>query len=252
MAIITMSSLSAQTRVIAHRGFWDTENSAQNSIAALEKADSIGCYGSEFDVWIAADDELVVNHDAHYKRKNMQSTSSSVLITLKLENGEQLPTLREYLQRGKQLDTQLILELKSHNDDARETLAVQKIVQMVKEMELDNRVEYISFSKHAIKEFIRQSPQGTPVYYLNGELSPAELKAMGCAGPDYHLSVFKRNPEWIQQCHDLGMKVNCWTVNKESDMKWLMERKVDFITTDNPLLLQNTLKQNGVVSDINK
>ena len=37
---------SAQTQVIAHRGFWKTEGSAQNSIAALLKADSIGCYGS--------------------------------------------------------------------------------------------------------------------------------------------------------------------------------------------------------------
>ena len=54
---------SAQTQVIAHRGFWKTEGSAQNSIAALLKADSIGCYGSEFDVWLAADDQLVVNHD---------------------------------------------------------------------------------------------------------------------------------------------------------------------------------------------
>lgn len=26
-----------QTKVIAHRGFWETENSAQNSIASLKK-----------------------------------------------------------------------------------------------------------------------------------------------------------------------------------------------------------------------
>ena len=38
------------TQVIAHRGFWKTDGSAQNSIAALVKADSINCYGSEFDV----------------------------------------------------------------------------------------------------------------------------------------------------------------------------------------------------------
>ena len=32
--------------VIAHRGFWTTDGSAQNSLAALVKADSIHCYGS--------------------------------------------------------------------------------------------------------------------------------------------------------------------------------------------------------------
>ena len=47
------------TQVIAHRGFWKTDGSAQNSIAALVKADSINCYGSEFDVWLTADNQLV-------------------------------------------------------------------------------------------------------------------------------------------------------------------------------------------------
>ncbi len=245
----TMAALlPAQTRVIAHRGFWDTDGSAQNSIAALEKADSIGCYGSEFDVWIAADNELVVNHDAHYKNQEIMNTPSTDLITLELKNGEKMPTLREYLLRGKELKTQLILELKPHKNDERETLAVRKIVEMVKELGLQSRVEYISFSKHAVKELILVAPQGTPVYYLDGDLSPVQLKEMGCSGPDYHLNVFKRNPEWIQQCHDLGMKVNCWTVNKEKDMEWLIERKVDFITTDKPTLLQNTLNKNGVTS----
>lgn len=67
---------SAQTQVIAHRGFWKTEGSAQNSIAALLKADSIGCYGSEFDVWLAADDQLVVNHDPTFKGKRMENSPS--------------------------------------------------------------------------------------------------------------------------------------------------------------------------------
>lgn len=44
------------TQIIAHRGFWKTNGSAQNSIAALMKADSVGCYGSEFDVWLTDDD----------------------------------------------------------------------------------------------------------------------------------------------------------------------------------------------------
>ena len=56
LAIMFMiANTSAQTRVIAHRGFWKTQGSAQNSITSLLKADSIGCYGSEFDVWLTKD-----------------------------------------------------------------------------------------------------------------------------------------------------------------------------------------------------
>ena len=108
--------------------------------------------------------------------------------------------------------------------------------------DLENRVEYISFSKHATKEFIRLAPKGTPVYYLSGDATPQELKSWGCAGPDYHFSVFQKNPEWIEQCHKLGMKVNAWTVNDAKNMQWLIEHKVDFITTNEPVLLQQELK----------
>ena len=47
--------IQAQTQVIAHRGFWKTEGSAQNSIAALEKAAEENLYGSEFDVQVRAE-----------------------------------------------------------------------------------------------------------------------------------------------------------------------------------------------------
>lgn len=233
---------TAQTQVIAHRGFWKTHASAQNSIAALQKADSLGCYGSEFDVWLAADDQLVVNHDPLYKGKRMEKSPSTALTVLKLDNGENLPTLAKYLQAAKPLHTRLILELKEHNKPERETKAVEKIVALVNKYGLENRMEYISFSLHATKEFIRLAPAGTPVFYLNGDLSPQELKEIKCTGPDYHYSVFRRHPEWIRQSHDLGMKVNAWTVNKTNDMKWLIDRKIDFITTNEPIILKKLLK----------
>lgn len=234
-----------QTQVIAHRGYWKPQGAAQNSIAALQKADSLGCYGSEFDVWLAADDQVVVNHDPTYKGKRMEKSPSTALTVLKLDNGESLPTLAKYLQAAKPLRTRLILELKEHSKPERETKAVEKIVALVKDYGLEDRMEYISFSRHATKEFIRLAPAGTPVFYLNGDLSPRELKAMGCAGPDYHYSVFRRHPEWIRQSHKLGMKANAWTVNKADDMKWLIDRKIDFITTNEPLLLRKLLSKEG-------
>ena len=51
---------------------------------------------------------------------------------------------------------------------------------MVKKLGLNDRMEYITFSLHATKEFIRLTPAGTPVFYLDGKLPPKELKEMGC------------------------------------------------------------------------
>ena len=136
------------TQVIAHRGFWKTDGSAQNSIAALVKADSINCYGSEFDVWLTADNQLVVNHDSTFKGVNMQKSTAQQCTAVILDNGEQLPTLRQYLEKAGQLKTRLILELKSHKTPEQETRAVESIVKMVKDMGLENRMEYIAFSRH--------------------------------------------------------------------------------------------------------
>ena len=50
-----MVAAKDNTKVIAHRGYWKTEGSAQNSIRSLERASEIGAYGSEFDVHLTAD-----------------------------------------------------------------------------------------------------------------------------------------------------------------------------------------------------
>lgn len=155
-----------------------------------------------------------------------------------------MPTLRQYVLKSRELSTRLIVELKPHRSPEQETRAVQGIVRMIHDYDLEDRVEYISFSLHAVKEFIRLAPAGTPVYYLNGDLEPQALKDLGCAGADYELSVFRQHPEWIAECHALGMKVNAWTVNNAQDMEWLIAHNVDYITTNDPLLLQQILQKN--------
>ena len=65
--ILTLSFTAVQakepaTKVIAHRGYWNTEGSAQNSVAALKKAAEIGVYGSEFDVHVPSDGIPLLNH----------------------------------------------------------------------------------------------------------------------------------------------------------------------------------------------
>jgi glycerophosphoryl diester phosphodiesterase len=42
------------------------------------------------------------------------------------------------------------------------------------------------------------------------------------------------------------MSINTWTVNKEEDIRKMVELGVDQITTDNPLLVRQVLHQMGV------
>jgi glycerophosphoryl diester phosphodiesterase len=53
--------------------------------------------------------------------------------------------------------------------------------------------------------------------------------------------VFKNKPEWVKESHDLGLKVNVWTVNTPEDIQQMIDLNVDFITTDEPLLVKEVL-----------
>jgi len=240
--VISMGAMASTPGVIAHRGYWKTDGSAQNSIRSLVKADSIGCYGSEFDVWMTADGAIVVNHDATINGVHIQEATAAQVMPQGLKNGETIPTLQNYLDTAKELAPRIILEMKEHADKKREEQVVKDIVALVAARGLENRTEYITFSKEGMLNFIKYAPKGTPVYYLNGEMTPAELKAVGAAGLDYSLDAMRKHPEWFKQAHDLGLKVNVWTVNKADDMKWCIDRGADFITTNEPELLQSLLK----------
>jgi len=229
-------------KVVAHRGYWQTEGSAQNSIRAIAKADSIGCYASEFDVWMTADSVLVVNHDATINGHRIETTDSKTILAQRLSNGENVPTLEEYLKVAAGLKIRIVCELKTHDSRATEQKAVKEIVGMVNKYGLDDRTDYIAFSSDAFKALIKTAPKGCGVYYLEGDYVPAQIKAMGGAGIDYSLRTMKKHPEWIAEAHALGLLVNIWTVNSEADMRWCIDHGADFITTNAPELLQSLLK----------
>ena len=233
--------MQAQTQVIAHRGFWKTEGSAQNSIAALEKAAEEKLYGSEFDVQVTLDGKLIVNHDAKFQGFVIAETPYKQLKKIRLNNGEKLPNLKKYLKKGKKLDIQLILEIKSHKSKEVEDKMAADIVKMVKKMGLEKQVEYIAFSLNVCEQLAKLTPE-SEIAYLNGDIAPAELKKKGINGIDYHYNVIEKHPEWVKEAHDLGMKVNVWTVNNEDMMKKLIDRKVDYITTDQPLEAKKLLE----------
>ena len=235
--LVATVALSAQTKVIAHRGYWDTEGSAQNSLTALRRAAQVGCWGSEFDVWLTSDGELVVFHDKklgkEYKHPIAEMTAEEVTAH-RLPNGESVPTLAEYLTEAlKYPDLHLVFELKPHPTSSQEKEAVAKGVQMVEDMGLADRTDYISFSLGACREFHRVAPEAK-VFYLNGNLSPEELKAEGFAGPDYHYGIFELHPSWIGESHSLGLETNVWTVNSDSLLRRYIKKGIGYITTNRP------------------
>lgn len=237
-----------EAQVIAHRGHWKPSGSAQNSVASLVKAQELDIYGSEFDVWITTDDVVVLNHDPTIGGIRIETSTFDDLKNIRLSNGEKIPTLTDYLVQGKKdPTTKLILEIKTHsasqggvNNNDRVAKAV---VDMVKEANMIDQVEYIAFSLDVCKELLRLQPNAL-VAYLNGNIAPKGLYDMGIIGIDYNISVIRNNLGWISEAHDLGMTVNVWTVNSENDLQEMIDLGVDFITTDEPVLAKQLIERN--------
>ena len=237
----SMVNLNAQTQIIAHRGYWKTDDNAQNSIKSLQKAAEIKAYGSEMDVHLTVDDVLIVFHDDVLNGKRIDESTFDELSLHVLNNGEKIPTLKDYLIEGKKYpDLKLIVELKPHQTHETEDRLVEKTLALIEKLNLDDQVEYISFSQNICTQLKSLQPRAL-VSYLNGDLSPKQVKARKWDGIDYHYKIFQKNLSWIKEAHALGLMTNTWTVNKAEDMQWLINQHIQFISTDEPEALKELL-----------
>ena len=235
----------ANNTVVAHRGAWKKNNFPQNSIASLLNSINLKCAGSEFDVRMTADDSLVINHDAAYHQLVIEKNNYTDLIAFKLSNGEKIPTLREYILAGtlSNTSTRLVCEIKPSEISKERGKAVAiKVVAMFQQLKAEGVVVYISFDYEILKKIIEIDPTAKTQYLL-GDKSPQQLKEDGVSGADYQLTVFQKHPEWIVSAKQLHIVLNAWTINEASDMDWVLDKKFDFITTNEPELLFQKIKQ---------
>lgn len=233
-ACLMTLAAAAQTKIVAHRGYWDCAGSAQNSITSLKLADKIGCYGSEFDVHLTKDGVIVVHHDQNVGKIDIQTSTYKALKKERLKNGEKIPTLEQYLDAGKDLSCKLVLEIKKQKVQSHEDSLVRQCVDMVKSKGLTDRMVWISFSGKAC-ELLHQLLPDAHIQYLLGDWDPKTIKAKGLSGIDYEQKVMALHPEWIKECHDLGLVVNVWTVNDLNTINQFIKAGVDFITTNAPV-----------------
>jgi glycerophosphoryl diester phosphodiesterase len=86
---------------------------------------------------------------------------------------------------------------------------------------------------------------------LGSDTDPAQLRAEGWTGIDYHFGVLMPetpvellnengidapHPEWVAGAHEQGMSVNVWTVDDAGIGARMNSLGVDLMTTNEPLL----------------
>ena len=258
LAVATAFAVSAQYKapqIVANGGYHKAPSSgAKNTMSALKAAQKLKVYGSECDVNLTKDGEvLVVQSGWHPGSKakpkaDVQRSTLEKMLNIPYANGEYISTLEDFLKRAKKKPTtKLVLDLKNQASIQRETELVENVIAIVEQMGMQNNVEYLAAHPWTCFELVKKAPQGSQIAYLGNSNSdcyePAYVKAMGCTSIDYNFRVLKKKKHWIKQAHKLGLVVNAWTVNKEEDIRWCIQNGVDVITTDEPVLVKKIVKE---------
>ncbi len=241
-----------QVAIVAHRGYWTSPEggNAHNSIASLKACQDGDFWGSEFDVNMTRDGELLVYHDSAVDGMKFIEHDAADFAGIRLVNGEKIPTLDEYLtQFGKDRSCRLVFELKWHPGLDNEIKAVNLSIEKLKAHGLydPKQVIFISFDLQQCILFAQKCP-GFTVQYLGGEKERNAdfLAPLGINGVDTNYGVFHSDPTWYTRARNHKMSVNCWTVDSEAEMRTMVEMGVDYITTNYPEKCRAVLEEMGI------
>lgn len=241
--------------IIAHRGF--SEIAPENTVAAFQLGWDKGTDACELDLYMTADNEIAILHDADTKRTTgiAKKVKESTLAELQQMDagawkdpkykGERIPSLAQALATlpvGKQ---RFFLEIK---DSARVVPVLARQLESWKPRAAQLCI--IAFDRQVAQDSKKAMPW-MPVYRLSSEVTkdkkPVDLaklirdtKADGLDGLDLGLK-WNWTPALVEQVRSAGLKLYAWTLNKPADVSRLAALGIDGITTDDPVMVRESL-----------
>ena len=249
---------SSAVEIIAHRGF--SAVAPENTLAAFRLAWEKGADACENDIYLTADNEIVVQHDKDTKRttgisKNVSTSSSKDLLNLDVGSwkgaqwaAERLPTLKQSLDTMPKGRQRFFIEIKCGPEIV---TALQAVLEPMRDRAAQLAV--ITFNHEAAVQTKKVMPW-LPVYYLAGgktkDKKPrTDLTQVIADAKAHHFDGLDLGADWpwsealVKQVRNAGLKLYVWTVNKPERAQFYARLGVDGITTDDPVMVREALKQ---------
>ena len=234
---------------IAHQG--GGELWPENTLYAFAKAEELGVDVLEMDLRATVDGEIVVMHDARVDRTTDGSGRVDQMTlaeireldagyvkdasgqSLHLGQGLTVPTLEEVLSRFS--TARLILEMKEFTP----ALAAE-LCGVLTRREAKERVLIASFGHDSMSAFREACPTVATSTTMREGLLLYPLYRMRLASlyrsPAVALQIREEyvEPRLLELADAFNLKVQVWTINKEADMKRLLDMGVQGIMTGYP------------------
>lgn len=214
-------------QVLAHRGASRAER--ENTIAAFERAGTLGADGVELDVRRAADDVLVVHHDPRTSDgRVIRETSSADL-------PEHVPTLSDALDacHGMWVNLEIKNDATEPDFDPTEWVAAQTMALLARRGEAE-RWLMSSFRIETMDRCRELAPEVRTAWLTT--IVPDDvveiLLAKGHVAA--HPWVGLLSKDVVDRCHAAGIAVNTWTCDDPERMRELIAWGIDGICTNVP------------------
>jgi glycerophosphoryl diester phosphodiesterase len=229
---------------VAHRGF--SSSAPENTLAAYVMAIEHSPDFVECDVRRTKDRKIIICHDAAVDRTTNGSGKIADMTLAELREldagswfgpqfaGEKLPTLEEYLDllKGK-CGPQIELKEEGLEED---------VVAMIQERGMSDETMIISFH------------YAVGLRVLKGIGHPAgeeEAVRLADEAASVNADIFAVNyrditPALVRATHAANVKMAGWTIDSPDDMRAWAEMGLDFITSNDIVLLHKVLAQIGV------
>lgn len=230
-------------RVFAHRGA--SGYAPENTLEAFQLAIDLGAQGTELDVHLTRDGEIVVAHDERIDRVSdgIGRINDMTLRDLKKHKFNavhpeykeaRLPTLREVYELLLPSGLQVNVELK--NGILAYPGLEEKCLNLAAEMGFEDRVFYSSFNHYSMLRVKKINAGAVCGFLYDGCLINPWEYASGCGmnALHPHYSELSLVPDECDKAHALGLKVNTWTVNDERSMRMVIDAGADVMITNYP------------------
>ncbi len=220
---------ACNNKVVAHRGGSRESNNPDNSRAGLRYTMSLGCYAMECDIYWTKDNNVVIAHatDTYYVNglKPWEHTILELRKAGKLKNGEELPTLEEFLDivQVEGNCTKLCLDIKNLDGTLTDypVKAVQRACEIIREHKAEKFCEFICTGNETVARQAAacMTVYGIPVGWMANK-TPAEHKAKGFKWANLsaasYMSPYGDGPRTIDEFKNAGMEISVFNVDRQS------------------------------------
>lgn len=230
------------TLIYAHRGA--SSLAPENTMPAFRLARTYGADGIELDIQLSKDGVPVVIHDATLKRTTngfgfVKDFTVSELKLLDAGNWfsskfeqTRIPTLQEVLDWMKDTDMKLNIELK--NTKVPYPSLEEKAYELIKAYQMESRTVFSSFNHESLKTMLKIDSSLDVAPLSSKKIDQPWNYALALGTKSIHLKFTLISQKLVKKCHEHGITVRTYTVNRPGTIKKCFRYQVDGIMTDVP------------------